>query len=198
VTRPAALVAGLAAAFAVALGGCGSDSASDPAPRPAETFDELPPLAGWKPHVNSSAGFAFGLPPGWEARNRGTATGVTSLDQLAVVTISADRTREALELPLEEFASRTLAARPGYERALSPNEPQGFEHPYAGVAVEAEGVAKGTGVAQRVEVVVLRRSKLVTLTAVIAVNASPAGAPSAVIAERMVATLRSRPIGGGV
>lgn len=196
-SRTAALLAALL--VALAFGGCGSDSTSVPPPRAEEPPGVLPRLApGWKPHVNSFGGFAFGLPPGWEARNRGTATAVTSYDRLAAVSISADRTREALELPLEDFATRALAARSGYEDALNPGEPQEFEHRYAGVVAEAEGVAESTGVEQRVEAIVLRRSKLVTITIVIAVNALPEGVPSEAIAERMVETLRTRPVGAGV
>ena len=197
-SRPNPLFAALLVAFA--LGGCGLDPDSpEPGQRPVESVDLLAPLPpGWKAHVNSDGGFAFALPPGWDAQNRGSSTLVRSYDQLAVVSISADRTREALELPLEAFATRALAARPGYEEALRPSEPRELQHRYASVVVEAQGTAKGSGVAQQVELVVLRRSKLVTLTVVIAVNASPEGEPSELIAERIVETLRSRPTGGGV
>lgn len=194
---PTALLA--VALVALVLGGCGSDSAPDSPPRAEETLEELPPLApGWKRHVNSSGGFVLGLPPGWEARNRGTATLVSAFDRLAVVSISADRTREALSLPLEDFATRALTARPGYESALEPSEPREFDHHYEGVIAEAEGTAGGSGVDQRVELIVLRRSGLVTLTVVIAINARPEGAASGLLAERMIDTLRSRPVGSGV
>ena len=185
---------------ALALAGCGADSGPPPvsAPRAAETADRLPRLApGWRPFVNRYGGYAFGLPPGWEAKRRGTATTVSSFDRLAQLSISADRTGEAVELPIEDFASRVIAARPGYEERLEPGEPRTFEHRYAAVAVEASGVAKSTGVEQRVEAIVLRRPKLVTLTIVIASNAIPEGARSGRIAERVVRTMRSRPVGPG-
>ena len=196
-SRRAALLATLLAGFA--LPACGSDSEprSDP-PRRVESSDRLPPLpAGWRPFANRFGGYAFGLPPGWEAKRRGTATDVSSFDGLAKLSISADRTGDAVELPIEDFAVRVLAARPGYEEPIEPGEPREFEHPYAGAVVEAEGVAiaEGTGVAQRVEVIVLRRPQLVNLTIVIAANAIPEGLRSAWIAERLVETMRSRPVG---
>ena len=184
--------------FLLALvSGCGSESASrEPAPRPAESLDELPKLApGWEPHVNQAAGFAFGLPPGWSARDRGTATLVRSADGLVVISIAADRTREALALPLEDFASRALAALPGYEEPLDPGEPEPFRHRYAGVAVTARGTAARSGVEQRIRLVVLRRAKLAALTAVVAVNSGAASAASERVAERVLASVRSRPIG---
>jgi len=63
--------------------------------------------------------------------------------------------------------------------------------------VKAEGKPKSGGVEQRVEVVVLRRPRLVTLTVVIAVNAISQGLRSGRIAERLVRTMRSRAIGPG-
>jgi hypothetical protein len=194
---PQALLATLLAALALAACGSDSDPAEDPAPRPAESVDPLPRLEeGWRPHLNPAGGFAFGLPPGWKASDRGTATLVRSFDRLAVVSISADRTREALELPLGEFASRALAARPGYEDPLKGSKPREFEHRYDAAAVRARGIAESSGVEQRIALIVLRRGKLATFTAVIGVNARPAGAASGAIAEHMVETLRSRPVGG--
>ncbi len=187
--------------IALALGACGSEArpASDPTPRPVETSDRLPRLApGWRPFVNPFGGYAFGLPPGWEARRRGTATSVSYFDRLAQLSISADRTRDAVELPLADFASRVIAARTGYEEALEPGEPRRLEHRYPAVVVAAEGEATSGGVRQTVEVIVLRRPKLVTLTIVIAVSAIPEAERSARIAERIVKTMRTRPTGPGI
>jgi hypothetical protein len=52
-----------------------------------------------------------------------------------------------------------------------------------------------TGVEQQVRLLVLRRDSIVTFTIVVAVNVKPAARPSERLAERMVRTLRSRPIG---
>jgi hypothetical protein len=96
-------VRGLAAALAVAalIAGCGDDSDEEPAsePRQGESADSVPDLPrGWEVHSNQAAGFAFGLPPGWKARDRGTATEVRSFDELVVLRLlQADRTGQATE-----------------------------------------------------------------------------------------------------
>lgn len=197
-SRPRGLLATLFAALA--LGACGSDSEPHTeTSRPIERLDSLPRLpAGWGVHVNPSGGFAFALPPGWQARDSGTYTVVRSFDRLVAVSVGADRTREALTLPLGEFATRTLLALQGFEGELDPSEPRQLPHRYDAVAVEAEGTAERSGVAQRVQLVVMRRGGLATITVAIAANAIPAATPSELIAERMVETLRSRPVGGGV
>jgi len=200
VRRAPALLAATLATLAFAACGSNSGAAPEPPPRPAETAHRLPPLEpGWRPFVNRYGGYALGLPPGWEAQRRGTATRVSSFDGLAGLVITADRTGEGVELPIEEYAARFIAARPGYEEALEPAAPRRFEHRYAGVVVEAEGVAvaEGTGVEQRVEAIVLRRPERVTLAAVITVNAIPQGAESRRVAERIVKTIRSQPLGAG-
>ena len=189
---------GAALALAVLAPGCGGDDedegASEP-PRPAETVDQVPDLPPrWEVHVNRAGGFAFGLPPGWKADDRRGSTVVRSFDRLVVVQITSDRTTEALETPLDEFATRALAALPGFEHKLEPSEPRKAKHRYEAVAVTATGKAAKSGVPERVRLIVLRRDRLVTFTVVIAANrARPAGASEAV-AMALVRTLRSRPV----
>jgi hypothetical protein len=188
----------LAALAALLLGGgaCGADpeEADRELPPPPETAHAVPDLpAGWEVRVNRAGGFAFGLPPGWRARNRSTSTLVRSLDRLVAVSIVPDRTRDALETPPEDFARRTLAALPGFEGELAPDRERRFQHRYRGVRVAARGTAARTGTRQRIQVVVLRRGRQVTLTVVIAANVRGAEA-SEEVAERMVRTLRSRPV----
>jgi hypothetical protein len=188
------------AALAVALSGCDDDSddaattTTTPQPRPEETFQEVPDLPpGWKVHANRAGGFALGVPPGWKPDDRQASTRVRSFDRLVAVSIAPDRTVEGLEIPLEDFATRTLAALPGFEGELDPGPSRRFKHRYNGIEVRAAGKAE-TGVREQVRVVVLRRDEIVTFTAVMAVNAKPAAHASERLAERMLGTVRSRPI----
>jgi hypothetical protein len=191
---------GALAALAVALSGCDDDSddtattTTAPQPRPEETFQKVPDLSpGWKVHANRAGGFALGVPPGWKPNDRQASTEVRSFDRLVAVSITPDRTVEGLEIPLEDFAIRTLAALPGFEGELDPGPSRRFKHRYKGIEVRATGTAE-TGVREQVRVVVLRRDEIVTFTAVVAVNAKPAAHASERLAERILGTVRSRPI----
>lgn len=194
-TLRATLVAALLPLWLPAAG-CGSDAEdTDPEPPPPrpETAHQVPDLPdGWKVHVNRAGGFAFGLPPGWRARDRGTSTLVRSLDRLVAVSIVPDRTRDAIETPLDEFARRALIALPGFEGELEPSRERRFRHRYQGIRVEARARAARTGVRQHVQLVVLRRGRQATLTVVIAASVR-GGEAGEGVAERMVRTLRSRP-----
>jgi hypothetical protein len=189
-------------ALAVAMSGCDDDSddpetttTTAPAPRPKETFEEVPELPpGWKVHANRSGGFALGVPPGWDASNRDTATRVRSFDRLVAVSITPDRTAEGLAIGIEDFASQTVEALGGFEQELDPGPSRRFKHRYRASEARAAGKAK-TGVREQVRVFVLRRDEIVTFTAVMAVNAKPSARPSERLAERMLRTLRSRPPG---
>jgi hypothetical protein len=174
--------------------GCGEDAEpGQPPPPRAETPHQVPDLpAGWEVHVTRGGGFALGVPPGWTVRERGTSTLIRSPDRLVAVSIVPDRTREAVEIPLGEFARRTLTALPGYEGELAPGPVRRFGHRYRGVRVEARAVSTVTGARQRVQVIVVRRGRHATFTTVIAASA-PEGRAAGELAERMVKTLRSRP-----
>jgi hypothetical protein len=193
---------GALAALLVALAGCDDDSdeattTTTTAPRPTETFQKVPDLPpGWKVHANRPGGFALGVPPGWKPNDRQASTRVRSFDRLVAVSITPDRTAEGIEIPLEDFATRTLTALPGFEGELDPGPSRRFKHPYRGVEVRAAGRAE-SGVREQVRVVVLRRDEIVTFTAVVAVNLKPAARPSERLAERMLRTVRSRPIRAG-
>ena len=200
--RRGTIVGVLVVALSVAIAGCDDDSdeseattTTTPAPRPEETFQKVPELPpGWKVHANRAGGFALGVPPGWDADDRGTTTRVRSFDRLVAVSITPDRTAEGLAIPIEDFAGRTLGALPGFEDELDPGPSRRFEHRYKGSEARAAGKAE-TGVREQVRVVVLRRDEIVTLIAVMAVNAKPSAHASERLAERMLGTLRSRPVG---
>ncbi len=159
-----------------------------------ETVEKSPKLPdGWTRHTNEDGGFELGLPRGWKAVDRGTSTRVTSFDQLVVLSIAPDRTNEALEYDLEEFASATTGALQGYEEELE-GKARRYKHRYDGAAVEVDGVKAKGGGKQDVAVIVLRRPKLALFTIVEQANASSQSDPAKELADEAIATLRSRPI----
>ena len=179
---------------AVLTAGCGSNDPPDPDPRPVETVEKSPKLPdGWTRHTNDAGGFELGLPRGWKAVNRGTTTRVTSFDELVVLSIAPDRTNEALEYDLEEFATGTLGALQGYEDELK-GKARPYKHRYDGAAIEANGVRAAGGGKQDVAVIVLRRPKLALFTIVEQANASAASDPAKDLAAEVIETLRSQPI----
>jgi hypothetical protein len=190
-----------ALALALVIVGCGGDSEPpEPEPPPApprvERVHKVPDLpGGWKVHVNRAGGFALGVPPGWKTKDEGISTSVRSFDRLVAVSITPDRTSEALEIPLKDFAARALAALPGFERELKPGPPRRFRGRYEGIEVRGTGTAAQSGVRERVRLIVLRRDAIVTLTVVLAASTRASARASDKLAERMLRTLRSRPIG---
>ena len=181
------------------LAGCGEKD--EPAPksvgaeeRKEETIDKLPDLPrGYEEFVNPDAGIAFGRPPGWKAKSKGSATTLTAPDELVLVSISADRTDDALALDPEGFAEQTAAALEGFKRPLAVAKPKKFEHPYEGAIVEGKGVAKRTGVAQAVQVIVLERKGAAVVTAVVFENRERNAAAESKQALEAIGTLRTRP-----
>ena len=193
-------------AAVVALASCG-DEQSDQGPRPVERAEEVPKLpAGWKVYENAPQGFALGAPPGWrdgaDCLGRGAEPGSASVlcspDRLVTLSISADRTNEAVALDPKEFAARTLErlGEEGYSD-LKAGKPKELKAHYDGAFVKGEGKAAETGVEQNVTVVVLRREGVANLTAVIAANAKQPTEPGVELAEKALGTLRSRPVGAG-
>lgn len=186
------LIPALLAAAALALGACGSgddDSTVDvggttaPAettgteaePVVVETVDEPAPLPkGWKELINAEAGFSIGVPPGWKERptEGGQGTILSSPDGTTVLTVTADRTSGALQLPLDEFAERTAEALGsdivGSERFknLTVYGTAPFRHTYEAVGTRAQGTPRKSGVNEKVLVVVLRREDFATYVVV--------------------------------
>ncbi len=190
----ATLVALAATTLAAGCGGSEDPEPEPPPPEPRiERTEHLPDLpARWQRYVNRRGGFAIGLPPGWKARDRGPGARVRSFDRLVAISIAPERDPGALAIAPREYAVRTAAALPGYEPAVDPGPPHPYRHRYDGAQVRAVAVARGSEVRQRLRVLALRRGELVTFAVVIAANAKPAAQPSAELAERVVATLRSR------
>ncbi len=185
----------VAAAALVFAAGCGSDEDSGTASTAdsttsteqssttttpsAETLDPPAKLPdGWRTLINKDAGFSVGVPPEWTDEPIGGAQGsvLSSPDGLIVITITADRSRGALELPLEEFAQRTAEAL-GSEIVGSEKfedlEVYGtapFEHTYDAAAARAQGTAQGNDFRERVLAVAIRRPDQATYVVLVREN----------------------------
>jgi hypothetical protein len=178
--------------MALLASGCGEDGAESPT-RPRETADPLPKLPReWKRHVNRKGGFAIGVPPGWSAKDRGRDSLFRSGDRLVAVSVSADRGAGALALPVDEFAERVADALPRLKR-LRAQRARPFKARYEASAVPATARAAGSGVPQRLLVVVQRREGLATYTVLVARNAKRGGRAHRDEIHRMLRSLRGRP-----
>jgi hypothetical protein len=194
-----------AGALAAALGGCGEKEEPEvqPPPRPAERSERVPKLPpAWTEARNEDQGFALGVPPWWRlgrdclphGRTPGATTVLCSPDRLVTLSVSADRSDEALELAPGAFAVRATErlGEERYPRGLEAGRPRPFGTHYNGVVLRAQGKA-AAGVEQDVSVVVLRRAGIANFTAVIAANAGKRTGPAVRLAERALRTLRSQP-----
>jgi hypothetical protein len=191
--RPAALAIAVAIAM-LALPGCGGDD-SEPMPRPQETLDRPAPLPpGWRTAVDRAAGFSIGVPQGWAVKQRGSRTVVRSPDGLAAVSVAADRTDEALELPLRRYAVQAANALgdEGFE-ALRVGDPERLEGRYEGAVVKARGTQGKTDVDQRIEVIVLRRRGIAVYAILVALSAAQDPELHSPELESIVRSLRGRP-----
>jgi hypothetical protein len=192
------ILATAVAALALALTACGSDDEPQPPEieRQPETAQELPNLPrGFEPEISRTNGLVFGRPPGWSVSEEGVATQLTAPDQLVVMSLTADRTDEALAGDPATLATRTFSALQGYEGELDPSEPRRFKHRYEASEVRGEGVSASTGVPQRLRVIVLERPGATVVTAVIAENAREKAPAEVDQALDTVRTLRTRPVG---
>jgi hypothetical protein len=189
------LILGLLAALSLLVGGCGDDDGStEPAASEAsQTLPELP--KGWQEHRDRSIGYAIGKPPGWRVKPSRMAALIRSPDHLVAVTIVANRDDEALEVPLEEFATDALAALPGFKTDLEPSPPQALDGtPLDAVWTSAAGTTVGRGIKERATLLVLRREGIVNYTVAIVENAEHgASRKDRQVALRMIRTLRDLP-----
>ena len=190
------LISLLIAVALVAVTGCGDsddEPSGGPEPTSVETAEPLPKLPpGWRDYRNRAGGFVLGLAPAWTARELGTRSLIQSPEQLVAVTISADRTDDAVALAPDASAIRTLEALTTFE-GLRAGDPQPFRHRYDAIEVEASGTANG--IRQRLSLVLLRREGFVVITALVAENAEQDARAQAATALRMLRTLRTQPVG---
>jgi hypothetical protein len=199
------LVLGLLAALAPIGAGCGGGgTTSQPLP-PPEVAQKLPKLPKhWRAHRDGSIGYAIRKPPGWQvtrARTAGVnAALIRSPDHLLAVTLVAARDPEALDVPLEQFATSALAALPGFQTQLKPSQPRTFPGtPLDAVETVANGTTKARRIKERATLLVLRRDTIVNYTVAIVENARRGySGKDRAVALRMIRTLRDQPIGPSV
>jgi hypothetical protein len=194
--RGAGVCASLVCALAVLVAGCGSSGTSTTVATRPETPQPLPKLPpGWHADANRSIGYAIGLPPGWKARDvHGQVTLIRSPDHLVSVRLTADRTPEALGVPVTDFASQALASLPGYGSLPSGSAHRTGSHPLQIAQANAVAEAKSNGVRTALSAVVVRRPRIVNYTAIVAANATRAPSWEVALALRMLRTLRDRPV----
>jgi hypothetical protein len=197
-----ALAVGLAVALALSVAGCGGDE--DATSPPSETSQPLPELAkGWRVHRDSAIGYAIGIPPHWQVSTSSEAgvkaALIRSPDHLVAVTVVAARDSEALDVPIDEFATAALAALPGFEKQLKPRDVRPFEQtPFAAVSTTATGTTKARGIKERTTLLVLRREGVVNYTVAIVENAwQRKSVKDRAVALKMMRTLRDLPVSGG-
>lgn len=183
-----------------ALSACGAeDEDAEPiAPvvdRKPETRQDLPELPrGFEPYRSRAHGLGFGRPPGWKATRRGPATLLIAPDELVVMSLSADRSDEAVSSDIEGLAVDTFAALEGYRGKLKPSTPRKFAHRYAGYQVRGDATAKKTGVPQRLRVIVLEREGRTVVTAVMAENSKEKAPDEVKQAYQALRSLRTGPV----
>ncbi len=198
---------GLVVALALTGVGCGDDATTETATQttaPRETRQALPKRPKhWRAHVDQSIGYKVRIPPGWQVS--GSRTGgvkaalIRSPDHLVAVTLVAARDPDALEVPLDEFATGALAALPGFRTPLEPSTPRSFEGtPLDAVQTAATGSTQSRGIKERTRLVVLRREGIVNYTVAIVQNARRKhSAKDRAVALKMVRTLRDQPVEAG-
>lgn len=192
------LILGSLAALSLIAGGCGGDEAG-PEPDTSGAAQTLPKLPErWQEHRDPSIGYVIGKPPGWRVKPSRMAALIRSPDHLVAVTIVANRDDEALEVPVEQFATDALAALPGFKNRLKPSPPQALQGtPLDAVWTAATGTTVGRGIKERATLLVLRREGVVNYTVAIVENAQHGSSrKNREVALRMIRTLRDLPASG--
>lgn len=178
----------------MAISACGSEAATEDVDTPAEVAQPVPELpAGWKVKRNDDGGFALGVPPGWQAKAQAAKTRLTSPDRLVVLTVTPDRSNELLEADLEELAESTGARYGEQFEDFELGDTGRFEHRYDAYSVTANGSHDGVG--QAIELILLRRGRLVTFTVIVQRNERFGTGAYVPTIERIVRSIRSRPVG---
>ena len=152
--------------------------------------------SGWKARRDRSIGYAIGIPPGWELSGHGGKALFRSPDHLVAVTLAVDRNPDALQQPLGQLATQTLAALPGFESPLEPAKPRPFSGtPLEAFETTANGTTKPGGIRERATLVALRRDSLVNYSVAVLENAERGeSANDRAVALSMVRTLRDQPV----
>ena len=165
---------------------------------PPETADPLPELPrGWTKTANDAGGFALGVPPGWSAKAAGAKTTLKSPGSGAVVSVTADRTNEALEAQLDAYATGIAERLADGEAPAATEIPKTLGPGYEAAAVTVPPAPAKGGRQHRLEVIVVRRPELAAYPILVASN--PAVKPGELdpIVSKLVVSLRGRPVASG-
>jgi len=171
---------------------------STPPPEIADPLPKLPPR--WTRTVNRKGGFALGVPPGWSRKQAAARTTLRSPGSIVVVAVTADRTDEALNADLDEFAAGVLERlEPGADQQPLTDVPApapGYETAGAVAIDEAASGQGGRAVVgrKRLEAIVVRRIALAAYPILVASDAAVKRAQLDPLVRRIVRTLRGRPV----
>jgi len=184
--RALVLVGSLAivAISVLAILGDGDENGDQPelAP-PPETADPLPKLPdGWTAVENDAIGVGLGAPPGWSSKASAADTTLRSPGSAVVVSVSANRTADAIDAELEDYALEIAAGLEG-------GEAQASDAPDPGLGYEAAAATAGA-----TEVIVVRRPELAAYPMLVAANAKVKAGELDPIVARIVGSLRGRPV----
>jgi hypothetical protein len=183
---------------ALAIGGCGSDGAAPQGPElEAVSAPDAPAKLprGWKPVINNPSGFSVGRPAGWKARMKGPATILSAPANLVAVSITADRTREALGADLNDLAERTIHRLP-LVSTVQAQPPRPFKHRYRAVVIDARGGQPGRP-PSRLRLIVLRPDSIAVFSLLAASSTGLHPGSERKIVEKIARTLRYRPVAVG-
>jgi hypothetical protein len=181
-----------------ALAGCGAssgDSGSSTTPHPAETTDPpAKPPNGWQTYISPVAGFSISVPPAWAAEPSGGSSLLRSPDKVVAISITADRTDEALNASLESYAADTLKNLSGFT-GLKPTGVRAYKAQYPAAIATADGKLSSSGVEQRLTLVVLRREGIAAYPVLASRNAG-VSSPFVKQIDAVIHSLRGRPVEG--
>jgi len=164
-------------------------------PRESPQAPPKPP-PGWSTEISNNIGYGINIPPDWKVTEHNDASLIRSPDRLVAVSITSDRTEDALSIPLDSYARGALNAIPGFRGGVEAESPKPLSGtPYDAVELDAHGIASSSGVTEQVTLVVMRRDEAVNFVAAIALNSDqPAATAERTTALRMVRTLRDQPV----
>lgn len=145
----------------------------------------------WTLHANGPSGFTVGVPPDWAVAEHGEASLLFSPGRLVVVSITADRTDEALRAPLSDLTNETARHLSGFNEVV-PTAVAGFAGRYPGAELTATAT-RTSGERQRLTLIVMRGGGAVfSLLAAATDRLKPAVGRT--IGGKIARTLRYRPV----
>lgn len=165
---------------------------------PSEISDPVFGLPrGWLKTANAAGGFGLGVPPGWSAKVVGAKTTLKSPGSGVVVSITADRSGEAVGAGLEGYAVGIAERLAGGATPRPAGTPKMLGPGYEAAAVQVTQGAASASPGQRLEVVVVRRPELAAYPILVASGATVKRAQLDPIVNRLVASLRGRAVTAG-